>query len=78
MCIKTDKKNRLAVLKLDKRIYPENVVDEAMAKSQEKFEVSKRAKKNHYVIEIKGSKGIDLETLAFEFANYLLYFSKRV
>lgn len=78
MCIKADKKKGIVVLKLNELIYPEEVINTAIKKTMEKFKTAKVHKEGHYIITIKGGSEIDLELLGYEFANYLLYFSKHI
>lgn len=78
MCIKTNKQKGLTIIKLKGKIYPEEAVDAAIEKAGKKFEIKKQHKKENYIITLKGSKKTNLELLGYEFANYLLYFSKHL
>ncbi len=76
MCMKIDKKKNAVTLEICKSIYPKEVIDSAVEKGSESFNIKVKQKKEKCLVSLEGGKKTDLELLGYEFANYLLYFSK--
>ncbi|MFH1235122.1 MAG: hypothetical protein V1493_05930 [Candidatus Diapherotrites archaeon] len=76
MSVKADSVKGEVLLSINKTFYPKAFVELAIKEMPLEGKISKKEEKGRIVIRVKPDSGTDLETLGFEFFNYLLFLVK--
>ncbi len=64
-------------LRLRKELYPEEIVDTAIAEVGKNIEVKKEGKEEYFEITLKPRNKKEAENIAFEFSSYVLSLIKK-